>query len=333
VLVTGGAGYVGSHACKILASNGIEPLVYDDLSQGHAWAVQWGKLEVGNILDGRRLDQVLQQYRPEAVMHFAARSSVEESVRDPGLYRRQNVEGTATLLDAMQRAEIKQLVFSSSCSVYGVSALNPIREDAPLQPISPYGETKAEVEKLLRARSAIGDLRWVALRYFNAAGADPSLNIGEAHVCETHAIPLAIFAALGRRPAFRVFGTDYDTPDGTAIRDYTHVSDLADAHLKALTYLGKGGQSAAFNLGTGSGASVRQVIAAVEAVSGHRIPVIEESRRSGDPARLIADPARALSLLGWQIRFRTIEDIVRTAFDWHRKHDPATAATQHPVRE
>ncbi|MGH8457303.1 MAG: UDP-glucose 4-epimerase GalE [Stenotrophobium sp.] len=323
VLVTGGAGYVGSHACKALAAQGIEPVVYDDLSEGHAWAVQWGPLETGDILDGRRLDQVLAQYRPEAVMHFAAKSSVEESVRDPGLYRRHNVEGTATLLDAMERAGVRRMVFSSSCSVNGAPAIMPIREDAPLLPISPYGETKLQVEKLLAERADASDLRWVALRYFNAAGADPGLDIGEAHLCETHAIPLAILTALGRRPAFRVFGADYDTPDGTAIRDYTHVDDLADAHVKALSYLGRGSPSAVFNLGTGRGVSVRQMIAAVEAASGRRIRVIEAQRRGGDPGMLVADPGKALAILNWRARFQAIEDIVSTALAWHRKYDPA----------
>ncbi|MFI4988480.1 MAG: UDP-glucose 4-epimerase GalE [Alphaproteobacteria bacterium] len=320
ILVTGGAGYIGSHAAKALAARGMTPVVYDNLSRGHRWAAKWGPLEEGDVLDGARLDAVLARHRPHAVMHFAALSLVEESVRDPGLYRRNNVEGTASLLDAMARARVGIMVFSSTCATYGIPEAVPIDEAAAQRPINPYGEGKLAIEAALRARGAAGGLAWTALRYFNAAGADPAGEIGEAHEPETHAIPSAIAAALGRAPAFNLYGTDYPTPDGTAIRDYIHVSDLAEAHIAALEYLLAGGASDAFNLGTGSGVSVRQVIAAVEAAAGCRLPVREAPRRAGDPAILVADPAKAARVLGWRARMSDIGTLVKTAFDWHARH-------------
>ena len=318
LLVTGGAGYIGSHVCKALSARGILPVVYDNLSRGHRWAVRWGPLEEGDVLDSARLDEVLARHRPESVMHFAALSLVEELVRDPALYRHNNVAGSVALLEAMARAGVRTMVFSSTCAVYGIPEAVPINEGAPQRPINPYGETKRAIEEALREHGSAHGLRWTALRYFNAAGADADGEIGEAHEPETHAIPSAIAAALGRAPAFSIFGTDYPTPDGTAIRDYIDVGDLADAHIAALEYLEGGGASDAFNIGTGSGASVREVVAAVEAAAGRALPVREAPRRPGDPAILVADPAKAARVLGWRARARDIGPIVARAFRWHR---------------
>jgi UDP-arabinose 4-epimerase len=319
VLVTGGAGYVGSHACKALAAAGYRPVTYDNLSRGHARAVKWGPLERGDLLDTARLDKVLRKRRPAAVLHFAALAYVGESVREPERYYLNNVAGTISLLDAMAANGIRRIVFSSSCAVYGAPRRVPIREGDAQRPVNPYGDTKRVVEQLLRERAADG-LRSVALRYFNAAGADPEGELGESHDPETHLIPLVLQVAAGLRPRFTVYGSNYRTPDGTCIRDYVHVSDLADAHVLALKYLGKTsgarskGTHCAVNLGTGSGHSVREVIDAARGVTGRRIPVRYGARRPGDPPRLVADPRRARRALGWSPRHSSLQEIVATAW-------------------
>ncbi|MDF2142831.1 UDP-glucose 4-epimerase GalE [Paenirhodobacter sp. CAU 1674] len=316
ILVTGGAGYIGAHCCKALARAGIEPVSFDNLSRGHRDAVKWGPLEVGDLRDRDAVLDALVRHRIEAVIHFAALAYVGESVTQPTLYYDNNLGGMVALLGAMAQAGVRQIVFSSSCATYGVPQVLPIDEATPQNPINPYGRTKLFCEWMLRDAAAVGDLRYVALRYFNAAGADPEGEIGEHHTPETHLIPLALMAAYGTGPALRVFGTDYPTPDGTCIRDYIHVDDLAQAHLRALTHLADGGDSLAVNLGTGQGASVRAVIAAVERVTGRKVPVTFEARRPGDPAELTADPRLAEARLGFRARHRDLDRIVADAAPW-----------------
>ncbi|MBL9010476.1 MAG: UDP-glucose 4-epimerase GalE [Alphaproteobacteria bacterium] len=319
VLVTGGAGYVGAHACKALAAAGHTPIVFDNLTQGHAEAVRWGKLEIGDLSDAARLDHVFRAHAPEAVMHFAALSVVADSVADPALYYAANIGGTLALLAAMRRAGVDTIVFSSTAAVYGTPEISPIVESAPLAPINPYGFSKLVIERAFADYQRAYGLKWCALRYFNAAGADPDGEIGEAHDPETHVLPLAIRAALGHGGAFRLFGEDYPTPDGTCVRDYVHVADLADAHVAALDYLAGGGAPAAFNLGSGEGASVRQILAAIGRAVGRDVPLQTAPRRPGDPPALVADPARAMAALGWRPRLSGLDDIVRTAVAWHRR--------------
>ena len=319
ILVTGGAGYVGSHACKALAAAGYRPAVYDNLSRGHRAAVRWGPLVEGDLHDRATLMAALKSHRVDAVMHFAAFAYVGESVTDPDTYYRNNVAGTIALLGAMHEAGVRRIVFSSTCAVYGVPESLPIRETAPKAPLNPYGETKLAIEQALHWYGAAYGMRYAALRYFNAAGADPDGEIGENHDPETHLIPLVLRAALGSAPPVQIFGTDYPTPDGTAIRDYVHVADLADAHVRALRHLADGGDSIALNLGTGDGASVRAVIAAVERVAGRPVPQREAPRRPGDPPQLVADPAVARSVLGWQPRHSDLDTIVATALAWERR--------------
>jgi UDP-glucose-4-epimerase GalE len=317
ILVTGGAGYVGSHACKALAAAGHTPVVYDNLSRGHREFARWGLLEEGDIADGARLDAVFARHRIDAVMHFAALAYVGESVEQPALYYRNNVGGTLELLEAMRRAGVKRLVFSSTCATYGVPERMPITEDLPQQPINPYGATKLMIERVLRDYDPAYGLRSVALRYFNAAGCDPDGEVGEDHDPETHLIPRVLMAADGMLPRVDVFGTDYPTPDGTCLRDYIPVADLADGHVRALDYLERGGATTAINLGTGRAFSVREVIAAAERVTGRRVPVHEAERRAGDPPVLVADATRARAVLGFAPRFTEIETIVATAWKWH----------------
>jgi UDP-arabinose 4-epimerase len=289
VLVTGGAGYIGSHTCKALAAAGHTPVVLDDLSAGHDWAVRWGPLVVGDIADGALLARVFRDYKVAAVVHFAAHAYVGESVQHPRKYFNNNVAKTLALLDGMLDAGVQRFVFSSTCATYGLPRVLPITEDLPQQPINPYGDSKLMVEKVLRRYGEAYGLRYALLRYFNAAGADPDGEIGEDHEPETHLIPLVIAAAQGRRRALEIFGDDYETTDGTAIRDYVHVCDLADAHVKALDRLIADAESLAVNLGTGEGHSIRDVIAAVERVSGKPVPAIMRPRRPGDPPALVAD--------------------------------------------
>ncbi|HUC73305.1 MAG TPA: UDP-glucose 4-epimerase GalE [Stellaceae bacterium] len=317
ILVTGGAGYVGAHACKALARAGYVPVVYDNLSRGHREAVRWGPLVEGDIADQARLCAVIAEHRVTAVVHFAAYAYVGESVADPALYYRNNLSGTLALLEAMRASDVAEIVFSSTCATYGTPDAVPIRETAAQNPINPYGETKLAIERALHWYGHAYGVRSVALRYFNAAGADPEGEIGEDHEPETHLVPLVLQAALGQRQAIEVYGTDYPTPDGTAIRDYIHVVDLARAHLRAVERLHAGGGSIALNLGTGQGHSVREVIATAEAVSGRKIPARDAPRRPGDPPALVADPRLAMETLGWCASHSSLEAIIRTAFAWH----------------
>jgi len=320
ILVTGGAGYIGSHTAKLLAAAGHHPVIFDDMSQGHDWAVKWGPLERGSLSDAARLAEVFASRKVEAVVHFAANALVGESMTNPTKYFRTNTLGTLNLLDAMREAGVGTIVFSSTCATYGDPVRVPIDETHPQSPVNPYGESKLMVEKLLRWFGESYGLRWMALRYFNAAGADPDGEIGEDHDPESHLIPLVIGAALGTRPPVRIFGTDYATPDGTAIRDYIHVMDLADAHLRALDRLGTGTPSQAINLGTGRGHSVREVVDTVAGVGGRAVPAVESARRPGDPPELVAAPARAREVLGWNCQYADLETIVRHAWAWHDKH-------------
>jgi len=317
VLVAGGGGYIGSHTARVLARFGFDPVVFDNLCTGHRWAVQWGSLVEGDLADGRLIRSAIKDYQIKAVIHFAASAYVGESMKSPRKYFRNNVTNTLNLLDAAIDTGVNYFVFSSSCATYGLPERLPIPEDHPQHPVSPYGESKLFVERALHWYGAAYGLHWTSLRYFNAAGADPDGANGEDHDPETHLIPLAIFAALGQIPPLNIFGTDYPTPDGTAVRDYVHVTDLAEAHVLTLTYLLEGGGSRALNLGTGRGHSVREVVAAVERVSGRRVPTREAPRRPGDPPILAADATTARRLLGWQPRFLELDDIVETAWRWH----------------
>jgi UDP-glucose-4-epimerase GalE len=320
ILITGGAGYIGSHTAKLLASAGHHPVVFDDMSQGHEWAVRWGPLERGSLADPARLAAVFAAHRVDAVVHFAANALVGESMTNPTKYFRNNTVGTLNLLDAMHQAGVGTIVFSSTCATYGDPVRVPIDETHPQAPVNPYGESKLMVEKLLRWYGEAYGVRWMALRYFNAAGADPEGEIGEDHDPESHLIPLVIGAAQGRRPPVKIFGTDYPTLDGTAVRDYIHVMDLADAHLRALDRLAAGTPSQAINLGTGRGHSVREVVDTVARVSGRAVPAVESDRRAGDPPELVAAPARARDVLGWTCRYADLETIAGHAWAWHEKH-------------
>jgi UDP-arabinose 4-epimerase len=319
ILVTGGAGYIGSHTCKALAAAGYEPVVLDNLSTGHRWAVKWGPLVVADIADHSRVKLVVKEFGIGTVIHFAAHAYVGESVRQPQKYFANNVTKTLALLDTLLEAGISRVVLSSSCATYGVPHKLPITEGHPQEPINPYGASKLFVEKILYWYEVAYGIRHMNLRYFNAAGADPDGEIGEDHDPETHLIPLVIAAAQGVNPTFEIFGTDYDTTDGTAVRDYVHVCDLARAHVNALDYLVTGGHSASVNLGTGCGHSIRDVIAAVEAISGRTVPVVEGPRRAGDPPTLIADPQLGQTLLRWTPEKSDLHTIVRTAWQWHQK--------------
>jgi UDP-arabinose 4-epimerase len=319
VLVTGGAGYVGSHACKALAAHGFLPVTYDNLSYGHEDSVRWGPLERGDIGDRSRLDQAIAKHRPCAIMHFAAFIAVGESVTDPGRYYRNNVAGSLNLLEAARDHAIRAFVFSSTAAVYGIPEVVPIPESTAKRPISPYGHSKWMVECMLRDFGAAHGLQSTALRYFNAAGADPDGETGERHEPETHLIPLALDAVAGNGRPLTVFGEDYATADGTCMRDYIHVADLAEAHVAALEALLGGAQGNAYNLGTGQGFTVRQVLDAIAQVTGRPVPHSTGPRRAGDPAALVADPSAANRALGWQPRMSDLQSIVATAWAWHQK--------------
>lgn len=322
VLVTGGAGYIGSHAVLALQKAGYSVIVLDNLVYGHreiAEEVLKVKLIVGDTSDRALLDDLFANHDIAAVMHFAAYAYVGESVQAPDKYYRNNVLGTLTLLEAMLAAGIKHFVFSSTCATYGVPENVPITEDEPQKPINPYGKTKLMVEEILADFDTAYDFRSVRFRYFNAAGADPSGNLGEDHNPETHLIPLVLLTALGKRESISIFGTDYPTPDGTCIRDYIHVSDLADAHVLGLEYLMKGGETAAFNLGNGNGFSVKEVIEASRAVTGKEIKAIECDRRPGDPPMLVGSAAKAKEVLGWNPQFSDVTKIIAHAWQWHQK--------------
>lgn len=316
ILVTGGAGYIGSHTVKQLLKQGHEVVVFDNLSEGHRELVLTDHFVKGDLLDTDALRNVFAQYPIHAVIHFAALSKVGESVRDPQKYYANNVVGTLNLLHAMHKHEVNLIVFSSSAAVYGNPRQDLIREEHPKEPINPYGQTKWMMERMMDDFAHAYGLRYVALRYFNAAGADPDGVTGELHVPETHLIPIVLEAALGERPHIEIFGTDYDTPDGTCIRDYIHVSDLADAHVLALDHSESVEHGSVYNLGTGCGHSVREVVDACQEISGRPIPVIEGPRRPGDPPRLVADPAMSQRTLGWKPKRSDLETIVRTALSW-----------------
>ena len=319
ILVTGGAGYIGSHACHALARAGHLPVTFDDLSTGWAEAVRFGPLVVGDLADGAALDACFAAHRPEAVMHFAARSDVGESVRDPGRYWGDNVGGSLSLLRAMVRAGCARIVFSSTCATYGDPDGILLDESTPQHPINAYGASKKAVEHMLRDFRIAHGIRSVVFRYFNVAGAEAAASIGEFHRPETHLVPLLLDAVAGRREALTVHGTDYDTPDGTCVRDYVHVSDLVDAHLAGLERLLAGGTGGTFCLGTGHGFSVREVIAAGGRITNRPVPVVEGPRRPGDAVRLVCGSARAREVLGWTPTRSTLERMIADAWDWHRQ--------------
>lgn len=319
VLVTGGAGYVGAHGCKALAVAGYRPVVYDNLIHGHERAVQWGPFELGELSDRARLDEVFVSHKPEAVMHFAAFTAVGESVTDPGKYYRNNVAGSLTLIEAAAAHGVDKFVFSSTAAAYGLPASVPITEETPNKPINPYGRSKLMVEQMLFDFEHAHGLKSAIMRYFNAAGASPDGEIGECHDPETHLIPLALDAVAGKGPELTVFGTDYPTPDGTCIRDYIHVADLAEAHVRALDWLAGGGATRVYNLGTGAGVSVREILDAIERVTGKGVPHRFGQRRAGDPPVLVSDPSRARAELDWEARMSDIETIIATAWAWHQR--------------
>jgi len=319
VAVTGGAGYIGSHALVRLTEAGHEPLVIDNLCQGHAEAVRGARSVVLELKEEAQVEQVLKEFGADAVMHFAASASVADSARDPETYYFNNVVTTLGLLRAMRRLGIPRFVFSSSCTVYGIPGAVPITEDFPMQPLSPYGRTKAHIEGILADYALAYGLKYASLRYFNASGAMPDGSLGEDHDPETHLIPLAIRAAMGKRSALEVLGGDYPTPDGTCIRDYVHVLDLASAHVLAMEALDERAPLI-YNLSTGCGHSVREVIDAVGEVTGLKVPVVEGARRPGDAPILVGNSERIRRELGWQPQFRGLKEIVETAWEWHRSH-------------
>jgi len=325
ILVTGGAGYIGSHAVLALQQAGYEVILLDNLVYGHRDLVEsvlQVKLLEGDISDRPFLDQVFAQHPIAAVMHFAAFTYVGESVTDPAKYYRNNFVGTLTLLEAMLAASVKQFVFSSTCATYGVPNQVPLTEDHPQHPINPYGMTKLMVERVLQDLAASHGLRSVCFRYFNAAGADPAGRLGEDHQPETHLIPLVLLTALGRRESISIFGTDYPTPDGTCIRDYIHVTDLADAHVLGLEYLLQGGDSTPFNLGNGNGFSVKEVIDTARRITGREIPAIACPRRAGDPAILVGSSDHARQVLGWNPQYADLDKIITHAWNWHQQRHP-----------
>ena len=318
ILVTGGAGYIGSHTCKLLASSGYVPITYDNLSTGHKDAVRWGPLVKGSLQDTNLLSSALREYQPVAVIHFAASAYVGESVTNPFKYYQNNVGGTLSLLEAMKSQKINKIVFSSTCATYGTPNLKVISEDCPQNPINAYGQSKLMIEKILGDLALSGELEQISLRYFNAAGDDRDGEIGECHDPETHLIPLAIRSALGGAE-LKVFGTDFDTPDGTAVRDYVHVEDLGAAHILALEKLLSGGESDFINLGTGKGHSVHEIINSLERL-GIKAVTKDTHRREGDPGYLVADNTKAKKVLNWHPQYTQIEDILKTAIHWHKQH-------------
>jgi UDP-arabinose 4-epimerase len=324
ILVTGGAGYVGSHACKALAARGHLPITYDNLSRGNHWAVKWGPFEKGDIADGRQVQIVLEKYQPSALMHFAAYAYVGESVEQPLLYYANNLANALTLFQAVVDFGRIPIVFSSSCATYGIPERVPITEDHPQNPINAYGHSKLFIERVLGDLNIACGLPWIALRYFNAAGADPDGEIGEAHDPETHLIPLVLAAAHTGAPV-RIFGDDYETVDGTCVRDYVHVTDIADAHIRALDYLLKGGNSCAMNLANSRGYSIKEVIAAAEKISGCAVPFQIVGRRPGDPPILIGDAGLARAVLSWRPARSNLETQIQHAWNWQTRQHEAKA--------
>lgn len=321
ILICGGAGYIGSHCNKMLAKNGYETVVFDNLVYGHREAVKWGELVVGDLNDTNALNALFDKYDFDAVMHFAAYAYVGESVENPEKYYFNNVANTLNLLKAMREHGVNKIVFSSTCATYGEPEIVPITEDMPQNPINPYGATKLMVERIFKDYHKAYSLNFVVLRYFNAAGADPDGVIGESHNPETHIIPLVLDAASGLRPDVKVFGTDYDTPDGSCVRDYIHVTDLASAHILALHHLENGGESDFFNLGNERGTSVLEVLESVERVTGREFIATITDRRPGDPAKLIGSSKKAREVLSWNPQFEDIDTIVSHAWKWHENKE------------
>jgi UDP-glucose 4-epimerase len=319
ILIVGGAGYIGSHINKALNKIGYNTIVFDNFSTGHRDFVKWGKLIEGDLSDYDLLCRVMKENDIDCVMHFAAFAYVGESVSNPKKYYINNVQNTITLLNAMIECKVDKFIFSSSCAVFGEPKELPITEETPKAPINPYGKTKLMVENILEDYSTAYGLKYIALRYFNAAGADPDIEVGEDHTPETHLIPLVLDAAIGKRPEITVFGDDYNTPDGTCVRDYIHVNDLADAHIKAYEYLINGGESDAFNLGNGIGYSINDIIETSRKVTGKEITVKQGERRPGDPPSLYSSSAKIKRLLNWEPKFNNIDQIISTAWEWHKK--------------
>lgn len=320
ILIVGGAGYIGSHVNKLLNKKGFETVVFDNLVYGHREFVKSGEFILGDLADRNQIELCFRKYPIDAVMHFSAFAYVGESVIHPGRYYLNNVSNTLNLLEAMRESNVRYFIFSSTCATYGVPEYVPIAEDHPQRPINPYGRSKLMIEQILEDYDRAYGIRHVNLRYFNAAGADPQGEIGERHNPETHLIPLAIYAAVGRKEDLKIFGADYPTKDGTCIRDYIHVEDLSEAHIKALEYLIDKDSSGSFNLGNGVGHSVREVVAAVKRISGRDFRVIDAERREGDPPVLVSDYKKAVEILGWSPRYADIEYIVETAYRWHLKN-------------
>lgn len=318
VLVAGGAGYIGSHTCKVLKQKGFVPVVYDNLQNGHKWAANYGPLIIGDLLDEAKLDQLFKTYQPKAVLHFASSIHVRESMQNPGSYYQNNVMGSLSLLRAMEKNRVNFLVFSSSAAVYGMPQRQLLSESDLCHPINVYGTTKWMVEKMIHDFERAHGMRSVILRYFNAAGADRDGELGEAHTPETHLIPLAIQVALGKRDRLDVFGSDHATPDGTAVRDYVHVTDLAQAHIQAVEWLLSGNDSMTFNLGTGKGHSLNEVLTLVEKISGGRLSKQILPRNQNEPPILVANPEKAMNFLKWRPIYSDLETIISTAYEWHR---------------
>ena len=321
ILVCGGAGYIGSHINKQLNLEGYDTIVFDNLVYGHREAVKWGEFVQGDLSNISEIEAVFNIHTIDAVFHFAAYAYVGESVEEPEKYYYNNVVNTLNLLKVMRAHGCDKIIFSSTCATYGEPERVPITEDMPQNPINPYGMTKLTVERIFRDYAAAYGLHFAVLRYFNAAGADPDGEIGESHNPETHIIPLVLDAASGKRPDIKVFGTDYDTPDGSCIRDYIHVTDLADAHLLALHYLENGGSSDFFNLGNAKGTSVLEVVDSVKRVTGRDFKVVLADRRPGDPAKLVGSSEKAQRVLGWKPKYADIDTIVSHAWNWHEKKE------------
>lgn len=319
VLVVGGAGYIGSHACKMLSQKGYNPIVFDNLIYGHKEFVKWGEFVLGDLANIDQIRLVFRKYKIDAVMHFAAFAYVGESVEHPQKYYANNVVATLNLLNVMVEFNVKKFIFSSTCATYGNPQYLPIDENHPQSPINPYGMSKLMVESILKDYSKAYDFKFVSLRYFNASGCDPECEVGENHSPETHLIPLILDAAIGKRDNIKVFGTDYDTRDGSAVRDYIHVIDLAEAHILALESLLAGGESDIFNLGNGQGFTVKEVIECVKRVTQKEFDVIYTERRAGDPSSLIGSSEKIISKLNWTPKFNKLEDVIKTAWDWHKK--------------
>lgn len=319
ILIVGGAGYIGSHINKSLNEKGYDTLIFDSLIYGHKELVKWGTFVLGDLEDINHLRLIFKKYHIDAVMHFSAFASVGESVQDPQKYYINNVKNTLNLLQVMVEFKVKYFIFSSSAATYGMPEENPITETHPQKPINPYGQTKLMVEEILKDYDKAYDFKYISLRYFNAAGADPDTETGEWHNPETHLIPLVLDAAIGRRKNIKIFGTDYDTPDGTCIRDYIHVTDLADAHILALEHIMNGGESTAFNLGNGNGFSVKQVIETARKVTGINIKAEESIRRAGDPDVLVAGSEKAKKILKWKPKYDDLSIIIDSAWKWHQK--------------